>query len=372
MLAVLPAALLLFYVYKLDPVEKEPPKLLGMLLLLGAVSVIPAVILEILFSNLFLTGMDEYSFIYLVIDNFFGVALIEELCKFVFLRLRTWKHPAFTYVFDGIVYAVFVSLGFAIAENIMYVFEYGFGTAVMRAFTAIPGHCVFAVFMGYLYGEAKYAKAKGKGGVSVMLMTLALVVAVLAHGLYDLLASMDSDLALILFFVVLAGMVALGLVILKVASKEQKCIYPSGTPFAQQVRTQAQPQSYPQHPYVQQRYAQPQQPVQQQYTQPQYQQHQQPTQPQYGQPQQQPVQQQYQQQPVQPQYQQQHQQPVQQQYGQPAYPQQPVQQQYQQPAQPQYGQQQYGQPQPQQPAQQQYGQPQQSPYPQRPQSDERQ
>ena len=248
-LAVLPAAVLLFYVYKLDPVEKEPPKLLATLLLLGVVSVIPAIILEMLFSSIVLDRWSGSITAYLIVDNFLGVALIEELCKFVFLRMRTWNDPAFNYVFDGIVYAVFVSLGFAIAENIMYVFEYGFGTGVLRAFTAIPGHCVFAVFMGYFYGEAKLAHVQGNNGRKALFLICSLGVAVLCHGLYDLLASLNDVLYLVLFFAVLIGMVAAGISILKTASKEQKIIY---------VHQQAEFQQ-PQHPYQQT----PQQPYQQ-------------------------------------------------------------------------------------------------------------
>lgn len=225
-LAIFPAAVLLCYVYKLDPVEKEPPRLLASLLVLGVVSVIPAILLEMMFSSLVLESWTGGYFSFIVIENFLGVALMEEFCKFIFLRIRTWKDPAFNYVFDGIVYAVFVSLGFAIAENIMYVFEYGFGTGVMRAFTAIPGHCVFAVFMGFFYGEAKLAEAQGNSGRKTLLMACAIVSPIVWHGLYDLLATLDGAFALIIFFIVLIGMVGFGIYILKLASREQKIIYP--------------------------------------------------------------------------------------------------------------------------------------------------
>ena len=314
-LAVLPAARLLFYVYKLDPVEKEPPKLLASLLALGVISVIPAVLLEMLFDYLVLENWSVSLSSYLIVENFLGVALIEELCKFFFLSIRTWGSREFDYVFDGIVYAVFVSLGFAIAENIMYVFEYGFATGVMRAFTAIPGHCVFAVFMGFFYGEAKLAQAQGNGGLMAGYFALAIVVPVLCHGLYDLLASIDGPLALLAFFAVLVLMVVVGLRVLKVASKEQKRI--QGQQPLQQQPLQQQPY---QQPY-QQQWGQPSQ--QQQWEQPLQQQWEQPLQQQWGQPGQQQWQQPYQQRPYQQQpYQQQ---PYQQQWGQPS--QQPYQQQ---------------------------------------------
>lgn len=209
--AILPAVVLLWYVYKKDPVEKEPMDLLIRLLFLGMLSVIPAIVLELLGTNLFLAGWEGSYEGYLLVDNFVVVAVVEEGCKYMFLRGKAWRHPAFDYAFDGIVYAVFVGLGFAIAENIMYVMEYGLGTAFVRAFTAIPGHAVFAVFMGYFFGAAKYASVHGHHFTSVLCTFAALVIPMLCHGTYDLLATLESDAALALFFAFLIGMVAAGM-----------------------------------------------------------------------------------------------------------------------------------------------------------------
>ena len=64
----------------------------------------------------------------------------------------SWRNPNFNYLFDAVVYAVFVSLGFAAFENIKYVFTYGLSVALTRAVTAVPGHLSFSVFMGIFYG----------------------------------------------------------------------------------------------------------------------------------------------------------------------------------------------------------------------------
>lgn len=199
-MAVVPAAVLLWYVHKLDPVEKEPGKLLASLLGFGALACIPAIFLEEFGMNLFLQGRSAYTISELVLENFIIIALSEELSKFFFLRLKTWKNPAFDFVFDGVVYAVFVSLGFAILENIGYVYEFGFTTAVVRAFTAIPGHAIFGVFMGCFYGLAKRAQHSGEAGKKTLYLVLAIVVPVLCHGFYDFCASVDSVYADVLFF----------------------------------------------------------------------------------------------------------------------------------------------------------------------------
>ena len=65
---------------------------------------------------------------------YFGiVAFSEEGAKYFLLRRRTWHSAAFNCQFDGVVYAVFVALGFALWENISYVLMYGLSTALVRA-----------------------------------------------------------------------------------------------------------------------------------------------------------------------------------------------------------------------------------------------
>ena len=219
LVAVAPAAFLLYQVYKCDPVEKEPTKLLVILLVLGAVSTIPAMILEGIGFDTILSGWHGGKYSYLFVSNFIVIALVEEGCKFIFLNIKTWKNSAFDYIFDGIVYAVFVSLGFAIAENILYVFQYGLGTGILRAFTAIPGHCLFAVFMGYFYGQAKYADAHGLSGAKVLNLFSALAVAVLLHGTYDFLASLDNAGYLLGFY---AFLIAVAIVGYKLVKREEK------------------------------------------------------------------------------------------------------------------------------------------------------
>ncbi|MCK6618664.1 MAG: PrsW family glutamic-type intramembrane protease, partial [Cyclobacteriaceae bacterium] len=77
------------------------------------------------------------------------VAFLEELSKFVFIRGILYHNKNFNEPLDGIVYAVMVGMGFATAENMIYVWHGGGGTAIMRMFSAIPAHALFAILMGY-------------------------------------------------------------------------------------------------------------------------------------------------------------------------------------------------------------------------------
>lgn len=218
-MAVVPAAYLLYYVYKLDPIEKEPADLLARLLMWGALACIPAIALETLGTSVFFDGGSAYTIPGLVLENFIVVALSEELCKFFFLRWKTWNHPAFDYVFDGIVYGTFVSLGFAILENIGYVYEFGMATAVVRAVTAIPGHAIFGVFMGCFYGLAKKAQLLGKSSLQAGYLVCALVIPIFCHGLYDFCASIDSGYADIAFFAFLFVLMFVAMRLVKYMAK---------------------------------------------------------------------------------------------------------------------------------------------------------
>lgn len=137
----------------------------------------------------------------LLIDNFVCVALIEECCKYFFLKKGSWNHPAFDYCFDAIVYSVVVSLGFAAIENIMYVFQNGLHVALLRAVTAIPGHTIFGIFMGHYYGMAKMKERLGDLSASASYRRKAVFVPVCLHGFYDFTASMQSTLMTGVFFI---------------------------------------------------------------------------------------------------------------------------------------------------------------------------
>lgn len=197
--AVLPAAILLRYIYRTDTVEKEPPGLLLHLLLMGVVAALCSGILETLGETVLNVLVDPGSPSYTILLAFLVVALVEEGTKFVLLKKCTWYHPAFNYRFDGIVYAVFVSLGFAAFENIQYVFHYGLSVALPRALLAVPGHMAFAVFMGVFYGRAKLCEAYGyRPGMKRNLLT-GYLVAVFLHGFYDTCAMIGSRLSTVVF-----------------------------------------------------------------------------------------------------------------------------------------------------------------------------
>ena len=183
--AVLPAFFLMRYVYRQDRIEREPAYLLGNLVWRGVLAALVSIVLEMLGRSILNALVSPDNPLYVMLLAFLVVAAVEEGTKFFFLYRRTWRDPNFNFRYDAILYAVFVSLGFAAFENIKYVFNYGLSVALMRAILAVPGHMGFAVFMGIFYGRAKLRADWGDPLGCKLNLILGYLAAVLLHGVYD-------------------------------------------------------------------------------------------------------------------------------------------------------------------------------------------
>ena len=122
---------------------------------------------------------DKFSVPQQFIKAFLVVGLTEEFSKYIIVRYYAQPKKAFDEPYDGIMYAVMVSMGFAATENIMYVLESGYITGILRALTAVPAHATFGILMGYFMGKAKFSKNR------IKLNLLGLLLAVTFHGFYD-------------------------------------------------------------------------------------------------------------------------------------------------------------------------------------------
>uniref|UniRef100_UPI0040482E16 PrsW family intramembrane metalloprotease n=1 Tax=Polaribacter sp. TaxID=1920175 RepID=UPI0040482E16 len=179
LLALAPALIIMVYIYVKDKYEKEPIKLLLTNFGLGASASIVLTFILSAIGKLFFSVTDPLSVFQQFIKAFVIVALVEELSKYLIVRYVAQRNSEFNEPFDGIVYAVMVSMGFATLENILYVFQFGFGNGLLRAFTAVPAHATFGILMGYFMGLAKFSNKKAQLNLTGLLM------AVLFHGAYD-------------------------------------------------------------------------------------------------------------------------------------------------------------------------------------------
>lgn len=187
-LAVAPGLAICIFIYVKDKYNKEPLGLLIGSFIFGMLSTIPAVIIQIAYG----ASLDKLAgegTVAVAVFAYAVVALSEEGSKFMMLRLFAYPKKAFDDPFDGIVYAVMVSMGFATLENILYVMQNGFATGVVRMFLSVPAHATFGVLMGYHVGLAKFDPSRRRHQ-----FMLAILWPVLFHGTFDFFLFLGNSL----------------------------------------------------------------------------------------------------------------------------------------------------------------------------------
>jgi RsiW-degrading membrane proteinase PrsW (M82 family) len=185
-LAVLPGFLLIFLFYKLDKYEPEPPDKIRKVLLAGLLSPLVVVPIGAALSSFLFGIVEKTSIAGIAVDAFLVAALVEESGKMAVVWFTIYKDPEFDEPYDGIVYCVTASLGFAIVENVFYAVGGDLRTVIARALLSVPLHALCGVFMGTFMGLSKFNPQK-----RTQLLTLALLVPVLAHGVYDFFAFIE-------------------------------------------------------------------------------------------------------------------------------------------------------------------------------------
>lgn len=208
--ALLPVVILLLVIYLKDKASPEPAGELVKAFVFGVISAGVAIALSTLLE---MTGLYSQWVPYnanRIRMAFFGAAIPEETAKLFMLWLLLRKNKFFDENMDGIVYAVFVSLGFAAIENVLYLFsdsESFMSVGIMRACTAIPGHFCFGILMGYYYSLATFGnKATLRNKI------FAWLVPVMGHGFFDAILFITnvppavSVILSIIFFVFLCWM----------------------------------------------------------------------------------------------------------------------------------------------------------------------
>jgi len=175
--AVVPGIALLAYFYWKDRYDAEPISMVLKMFLTGALIVLPIMIVQR--SLVLWWGESPFTYAFII------SATVEEFFKWFVLYHIIYNHTEFDEPYDGIVYAVAVSLGFATLENVLYAFlqPATFGSLFLRALLPVSGHALFGVYMGYSLGKAKFSV--GKSIRSHLWMSL--LIPIVWHGTYDFL-----------------------------------------------------------------------------------------------------------------------------------------------------------------------------------------
>jgi RsiW-degrading membrane proteinase PrsW (M82 family)/ribosomal protein S18 acetylase RimI-like enzyme len=174
-LAIAPGLAICVYILYRDVYNREPARNMILSFAFGVLSIAPALGIETVISHYL-----NRSVFSIIAGAFLGVALVEELSKFLVLRYYSFTRRSFDEPLDGIVYSVLVSMGFATVENIFYVYNENISVAFLRMFTSVPAHATFAIIMGYYTGKAKFIH-----NARLQLFTRGVAGATLAHGTYD-------------------------------------------------------------------------------------------------------------------------------------------------------------------------------------------
>lgn len=193
-LALAPTLICLIYIFIRDKYEKEPLQLLFIGVFFGIIITAPISKTEN-FIMLFMPDLnliEENLYISFVVAGF-----TEEFFKYVILFFLTWYNKNLNEWFDGIVYAVFISLGFAGVENILYVLSDTYGgvkTAINRGIFSVPGHALFGVNMGYYFTLAKFIPRK-----RLKYLSFAFFSPLLLHGIYDSILAFYKSYTIVIF-----------------------------------------------------------------------------------------------------------------------------------------------------------------------------
>jgi RsiW-degrading membrane proteinase PrsW (M82 family) len=169
-----PGVALLSYFYLKDQYETEPISMVFRTFIFGAILVFP-----IMFIQYVLTV--EGIIISELLRAFLVAGFLEEFFKWFILFFIAYKHVKFDELYDGIVYGASVSLGFATAENILYLLAHGVDLAFWRALLPVSSHALLGVIMGYYLGKAKFSQ----GRIKKQFLVMSLILPILLHGFYD-------------------------------------------------------------------------------------------------------------------------------------------------------------------------------------------
>lgn len=168
-----PGLALLTYFYLKDHYETEPMSVVIKSFLFGAFLVFPIMFLEYILKAEQVFGSTNWM-------SSISTGLIEEFFKWFILLFTIYNHIEFDEPYDGIVYGVSVSLGFATLENILYLFANGVEYAFGRALLPVSSHALFGVIMGYYLGKGKFSESNKR-----IYLFLAFTIPFVLHSAYN-------------------------------------------------------------------------------------------------------------------------------------------------------------------------------------------
>lgn len=231
-LAILPVLVIGTYVNRKDR-TKEPTSILVKLFISGILSCFVVLFVSNILSSVFpilSSSSAKTNLIEMLIYAFIGVALVEEGSKLLMVYNIGYKNKEFDEIYDIIIYSVFVALGFAAFENILYVLgnetiEASITTGVLRAILAVPGHACDGLFMGYYLSLAKISELQNQKEESKKNLLKSLLIPTILHGTYDFCIFTGMPIFLLVFLVFVIWMYINAIKKLKLVATNNRSLY---------------------------------------------------------------------------------------------------------------------------------------------------
>lgn len=208
--AISPAVAIMTFIYLSKKIELEPLPLIMRMFMIGVVMVFPIMFIQYAFTaeDLFQTPL---------LNSMFMAGLLEEFFKWFFLLFAAYRHSDFDHHYDGIIYGVSISLGFATIENIIYLFANGIEIAVLRAIFPVSSHALFGIIMGYYLGKAKFSTTHQK-----LCLFLSLLIPFSLHSIYDYIITVQEQMWLYWIVPFMIILWVIGFRKIKVANKHHE------------------------------------------------------------------------------------------------------------------------------------------------------
>jgi RsiW-degrading membrane proteinase PrsW (M82 family) len=197
---------LLFYLRK--DVHPESNRQIIKVFLYGMLAVLPVFFIEKGFYKLLL-DLGVSKILFSILSVFIGVALVEEVFKYLVVRDKVLSDPEFDEPIDAMLYMIISALGFAALENILIFFSGNlegpyspFLLSISRLISATFLHALSSGLVGYYLAKSFFEIRK-----RFRLLLTGLTSSTILHGLYNFsIMEIEGSLRLLIPLIILVGL----------------------------------------------------------------------------------------------------------------------------------------------------------------------
>lgn len=178
--SIVPAALWLFFFYRLDRLEPEPKTMVFNVFLLGAL--VAGALHAPLVNGLFGFRDWQYNSWWAhLLGGILIVGIIEQFLVYLAVRLSVFSNPEFSERVDGVIYALAAGLGMATVYNFQFVIAsrgVDLDIGSIRMVVNALAYASFSGVLGYFIGQMRFEK------VPLYYMPMGLLIAAVFNGFF--------------------------------------------------------------------------------------------------------------------------------------------------------------------------------------------